>query len=42
MKLKQRPGDFRVHELLDEEYLAGSGPHHVYLVEKRKLTSIEV
>lgn len=41
MKLKQRPGDFRVHELLEEDYLEGSGPHHVYLVEKRKLTSIE-
>ena len=41
MKLKHKPGDFRVRELLDDEYLQKSGGHHVYLVTKRKHTSLE-
>jgi len=41
VKLKHRPSDFRVRELLREGYIAGRGRHRVYLVTKRKLTSIE-
>ncbi|MCB9913807.1 MAG: tRNA pseudouridine(13) synthase TruD [Planctomycetes bacterium] len=41
MRLKTKPGDFRVRELLDEAYIAEHGPHRVYLVQKRKLTSLE-
>jgi len=41
MKLKQRPSDFRVRELLRDGFLAGRGGHRVYLVTKRKLTSLE-
>ena len=41
MKLKVRPGDFRVRELLRDDYLSESGDHRVYRVTKRKLTSTE-
>ena len=41
MKLKHRPNDFRVRELLDESYIESSGSHLVYRVTKRKLTSLE-
>ena len=41
MKLKTKPGDFRVQELLDESYLEPRGAHRVYLVQKRKMTSFE-
>lgn len=41
MKLKHRPGDFRVRELLREGFIIDRGPHRVYRVKKRKLTSIE-
>ncbi len=41
MKLKQKPSDFRVTELLKDDYLTETGKHHVYKVTKRKLTSME-
>jgi tRNA pseudouridine13 synthase len=41
MRIKQRVGDFRVRELLDEGYLVERGEHRVYRVTKRKLTSAE-
>ncbi|MEZ6014291.1 MAG: tRNA pseudouridine(13) synthase TruD [Planctomycetota bacterium] len=41
MKLKERPNDFQVTELLREGLLLERGPHRVYRVTKRKLTSIE-
>lgn len=41
MKLKQRVGDFRVRELLDESYLTERGDFRVYRVSKRKLTTPE-
>jgi tRNA pseudouridine13 synthase len=41
MKLKHRPADFRVRELLREGYLGPGGRHSVYLVEKRKHTTLE-
>ncbi|MAF66490.1 MAG: hypothetical protein CMJ84_12640 [Planctomycetes bacterium] len=41
MKLKHTPGDFRVRELLDPDCLRRTGRHRVYLVTKRKLTSLE-
>ena len=41
MKIKHKPGDFRVRELLDDRYLQESGKHRVYLVTKRKHTSLE-
>ena len=41
MKLKHRPGDFRVRELLREGFVVERGPHRVYRVKKRKLTSLE-
>jgi tRNA pseudouridine13 synthase len=41
MKLKHRVGDFKVRELLREDYLEDSGPVRVYRVTKRKLTSPE-
>lgn len=41
MKLKQRVGDFRVRELLCPDVVGGTGPHQVYRVTKRKMTSIE-
>jgi len=41
MKLKERPNDFQVTELLREGILQERGPHRVYRVTKRKLTSLE-
>lgn len=41
MKLKQRPNDFRVDELLREDVLLERGEHRVYRVTKRKKTSLE-
>ena len=41
MKLKQRVGDFKVRELLDDSFLAERGDHRVYRVTKRKLTTPE-
>jgi tRNA pseudouridine13 synthase len=41
VKLKCRPADFQVRELLDESYLDASGEHQLYEVSKRKLTSDE-
>ena len=41
MRLKQQPGDFRVDEVLRDDYLQAKGRHRVYRVTKRKLTSIE-
>ncbi|MFT4539937.1 MAG: tRNA pseudouridine13 synthase [Planctomycetota bacterium] len=41
MKLKSRPQDFKVTELLDEDILQSKGEHRVYRVTKRKMTSIE-
>jgi tRNA pseudouridine13 synthase len=41
MRLKQRAGDFRVRELLHEDYLRESGDHRVYRVTKRKITTPE-
>jgi tRNA pseudouridine13 synthase len=41
MKVKQRVGDFRVRELLKPGVLGDRGPHRVYRLTKRKLTSIE-
>ena len=41
MRIKQRVGDFRVRELLKPGVLRERGPHRVYRLTKRKLTSIE-
>jgi tRNA pseudouridine13 synthase len=41
MKLKVRPNDFQVTELLREGLLAEHGAHRVYRVTKRKMTSLE-
>jgi len=41
MKLKQRPGDFRVEEILRDDVLRPAGEHRVYRVTKRKHTSLE-
>ncbi len=41
MKLKHKIGDFRVRELLRPDYVSGAGPHVVYRVTKKKLTSLE-
>lgn len=41
MRLKERPNDFQVTELLREGLLQERGPHRVYRVTKRKLTSLE-
>ena len=41
MKLKERPGDFKVEEVLREGYLLPAGEHRVYRVTKRKHTSLE-
>ena len=42
MRLKQRPGDFHVRELLNEDYIAEAGPFAVYRVTKKKMTTPEV
>ena len=41
MKLKSRPQDFKVTELLQEGLLLAKGEHRVYRVTKRKCTSLE-
>jgi tRNA pseudouridine13 synthase len=41
MKLKLRPTDFRVLEVLKDGYVTARGDHKVYRVTKRKLTSPE-
>jgi tRNA pseudouridine13 synthase len=41
MKLKSKPQDFRVHELLVPGYLGRRGRWRVYRVTKKKLTSLE-
>lgn len=41
MRIKHRPEDFRVRELLAEGYMKESGRHRVYTVKKRKRTSLE-
>ena len=41
MKLKQKPQDFLVRELLDEGYLKQRGRYRIYRVTKKKLTSME-
>jgi tRNA pseudouridine13 synthase len=41
MRLKTKPQDFRVHELLNEGVIGPAGEHRVYLVHKRKQTSFE-
>jgi len=41
MKLKQRPNDFQVTELLREGLLDERGAHRVYRVTKRKLTTLD-
>jgi tRNA pseudouridine13 synthase len=41
MRIKDKVGDFRVRELLDESYLRARGPFRVYRVTKKKRTSME-
>ncbi|MBK7645209.1 MAG: tRNA pseudouridine(13) synthase TruD [Planctomycetes bacterium] len=41
MRIKYRPEDFRVSELLAEGYLKENGSQRVYRVKKRKRTSLE-
>lgn len=41
MRLKTRPQDFRVHELLHDGVVGPAGDHRVYLVHKRKQTSFD-
>jgi tRNA pseudouridine13 synthase len=41
MRIKHRPEDFRVRELLAEGYMKERGRHRVYRVKKRKRTSFE-
>ena len=41
MRIKQRIDDFRVRELLADDYLLERGEYRVYRVTKRKLTSLE-
>ena len=41
MKLKERPTDFKVFELLRDDVLVAKGDHRVYRVTKRKQTSLE-
>lgn len=41
MKVKQKPQDFRVKELLADGFLTQRGRHRVYRVTKSKLTSLE-
>ncbi len=41
MRIKEKVGDFRVRELLDDKYLRDRGPFRVYRVTKKKLTTIE-
>jgi tRNA pseudouridine13 synthase len=41
MRIKEKVGDFRVRELLDESYVRPRGRFRVYRVTKKKRTSIE-
>lgn len=41
MRIKHKPQDFRVRELLADDYLAPRGRWRVYRVTKKKLTSFE-
>lgn len=41
MRIKEKVGDFRVRELLNDTYLRSRGPFRVYRVTKKKRTSIE-
>lgn len=41
MKLKTRPNDFRVDEILADGYLQQQGDHTVFHVTKKKLTSLQ-
>lgn len=41
MRLKSRPGDFRVAERLRDGYLVERGEHRVYRVTKRKVSSLD-
>ncbi|MCA8981937.1 MAG: tRNA pseudouridine(13) synthase TruD, partial [Planctomycetes bacterium] len=41
MKLKTRPNDFRVDEILADGYLQPNGEHTVFHVTKKKLTSLQ-
>jgi tRNA pseudouridine13 synthase len=41
MRLKSKPGDFKVDELLRDDFLIARGGHRVYRVTKRKVTSLE-
>ena len=41
MRLKQRPGDFHVRELLHENFICAKGDYAVYRVTKKKMTTPE-
>ncbi|MDA1265946.1 MAG: tRNA pseudouridine(13) synthase TruD [Planctomycetota bacterium] len=41
MRLKSKPTDFKVDELLRDDYLVERGEYRVYKVTKRKVTSLE-
>ena len=41
MRLKQRPGDFHVRELLNENFLQSKGDYAVYRITKKKMTTPE-
>ncbi|MFT5830254.1 MAG: tRNA pseudouridine13 synthase, partial [Bacteroidia bacterium] len=41
MRLKQRPGDFHVRELLNDNYLTEKGEFAVYRITKKKMTTPE-
>ncbi len=41
MRLKQRPGDFHVRELLNDNYLTEKGDYAVYRITKKKMTTPE-
>jgi tRNA pseudouridine13 synthase len=41
VKIKQKPADFKVTELLGDDIIVERGPHRVYLVSKRQQTSLE-
>lgn len=41
MRLKTRPADFKVTELLRDDYIVPKGEHRVYRVSKQKVTSFE-
>ncbi len=41
MKLKSHPGDFKVEEVLRDDYVQAQGRHRVYRVTKQRQTSLE-